>query len=124
MPQPITQCRICGNPNLELVLQLGEQKLTGVFPGKPDQDVLGGPLDLVRCLPSANTCGLLQLRHSYPLDEMYGLNYGYRSGLNGSMVRHLAQKAASLAALCKPSAGDLVVDIGSNDGNVTKSLIL
>ena len=121
MPEPITQCRICGNPNLELVLQLGEQKLTGVFPGKPDQDVLGGPLDLVRCLPSANTCGLLQLRHSYPLDEMYGLNYGYRSGLNGSMVRHLAQKAASLAALCKPSAGDLVVDIGSNDGTLLRS---
>jgi hypothetical protein len=121
MPKPITQCRICGNPRLELVLQLGEQKLTGVFPRKPDEDLLGGPLDLIRCLPSANTCGLLQLRHSYPLDEMYGENYGYRSGLNSSMVRHLAQKAASLAALCKPSVGDLIVDIGSNDGTLLRS---
>jgi hypothetical protein len=121
MPKPITQCRICGNPRLELVLQLGEQKLTGVFPEKPDQDILAGPLDLVRCLPSANTCGLLQLRHSYPLEEMYGKNYGYRSSLNRSMVRHLAQKAASLAALCKPSAGDLIVDIGSNDGTLLRS---
>jgi len=121
MPQPIAQCRVCGNPCLELVLQLGEQTLTGVFPSSPNTKLLGGPLDLVRCGPSAETCGLLQLRHSYPLDAMYGDNYGYRSSLNSSMTRHLAQKAASLAALCKPAPGDLIVDIGSNDGTLLRA---
>ena len=38
----------------------------------------------------ARTSGLLQLSHSYDATEMYGENYGYRSGLNQSMVRHLS----------------------------------
>ena len=52
---------------------------------------------------------------------MYGDNYGYRSGLNSSMTTHLAQKAAFLTALCKPVPGDLIVDIGSNDGTLLRS---
>ena len=35
---------------------------------------------------------MLQLAHSYDSSEMYGDNYGYRSGLNQSMVDHLHQK--------------------------------
>lgn len=31
----------------------------------------------------------LQLEHSYNLDEMYGKNYGYCSGLNASVVTEL-----------------------------------
>ena len=38
MPTPITQCRICGNTDLELILQLGDQKLTGVFPATADEE--------------------------------------------------------------------------------------
>jgi len=121
MPQAITHCRICGNPNLEAILELGEQKLTGVFPTHAGAEILGGPLDLVRCVPSEEHCGLLQLRHSYPLDEMYGDNYGYRSGLNRSMSRHLEAKTPSLARLAGARDGDLVIDIGSNDGTLLKS---
>jgi NDP-4-keto-2,6-dideoxyhexose 3-C-methyltransferase len=121
MPTPITQCRICGNTDLELILQLGDQKLTGVFPATADEEVLSGPLDLVRCVPSDTACGLLQLRHSYPLDAMYGDNYGYRSGLNRSMSRHLEEKSAGLVKLSGARAGDLVVDIGCNDGTLLKS---
>jgi hypothetical protein len=58
----------------------------------------------------------VQLGHTYDLDEMYGDNYGYRSGLNGSMVRHLKQKVAALTALRPVGEGDVVLDIGSNDG--------
>lgn len=121
MCQPIARCRVCGNPHLELVLELGEQKLTGVFPASPNAELLGGPLDLVRCVPSVETCGLLQLRHSYPLDAMYGDNYGYRSGLNRSMTSHLEKKAAFLVGLSKPASGNLIVDIGSNDGTLLKA---
>ena len=70
---------------------------------------------------SAGHCGLLQLRHSYPLEAMYGDNYGYRSGLNSSMTSHLAKKAAFLTALSKPAPGDLIVDIGSNDGTLLRA---
>lgn len=111
MYSEIAKCRISGSPNLVTVLSLGEQYLTGVFPKSPDEKVTKGPLDLVWCPDS----GLLQMKQSYSLDEMYGENYGYRSGLNSSMVRHLQQKIATLERFAGLGPDDLVVDIGSND---------
>lgn len=96
---------------------MGEQSLTGVFPGHASDFVSSGPLDLVWC----SHCGLLQLKQSYNLDEMYGDNYGYRSGLNISMVRHLTNKIRTLENLVKLSESDLVVDIGSNDATSLKA---
>jgi hypothetical protein len=49
---------------------------------------------------------------------MYGDNYGYRSGLNRSMSNHLARKAGGLEALVGLAPGDVVLDIGSNDGTL------
>ena len=113
----IRQCRISGSPNLITVLSLGEQHLTGVFPKSPQEKVTKGPLDLVWCPDS----GLLQLKQTYPVDEMYGENYGYRSGLNNSMVEHLAQKAGFLETFVNLNERDTVIDIGSNDGTLLKS---
>lgn len=111
----IDRCRICGNARLVQVLDLGEQMLTGVFPRTRDAEVTTGPLRLVKCMAEGG-CGLLQLAHSYDLGEMYGDNYGYRSGLNASMVRHLHAKVARVLGLVSLREGDLVVDVGANDG--------
>ncbi|TGK51928.1 class I SAM-dependent methyltransferase [Leptospira kanakyensis] len=113
----ITACRISGSKNLISVLNLGNQTLTGVFPKSKDEVITSGPLELVLSPES----GLLQLRHSYDLDEMYGMNYGYRSGLNQSMVKHLQQKIDFLVRLNPLSSGDIVLDIGSNDATTLKS---
>lgn len=112
---PLHRCRICNNANLVQVLDLGEQMLTGVFPRTRDAQVTTGPLRLVKCI-GEEACGLLQLAHSYDLSEMYGDNYGYRSGLNASMVRHLYAKVARVLCLVSLRKGDLVVDVGANDG--------
>jgi hypothetical protein len=116
-PAKLSRCRMSGSTNLIPVLSLGEQRLTGVFPRTPDAPITKGPLDLLWCPDS----GLLQLGHSYDLDEMYGMNYGYRSGLNQSMVRHLQQKVRTLQRLRPVHAGDLIVDIGSNDATTLKA---
>ncbi len=113
----IKKCRISGSTNLITVLSLGEQYLTGVFPKSIDEIITKGPLDLVWCPDS----GLLQMKQSYSLDEMYGDNYGYRSGLNTSMVKHLQQKINTLERLVKPTESDLVIDIGSNDATSLKA---
>ncbi len=84
----LERCRIGGGDNLISVLNLGRQTLTGVFPRSTDETLTSGPLELVWCPES----GLLQLGHSYASSEMYGENYGYRSGLNQSMVDHLTRK--------------------------------
>lgn len=111
MYSEITKCRISQSTNLITVLSLGDQYLTGVFPKNVDDKITKGPLDLVWCPDS----GLLQMKQSYNLDEMYGENYGYRSGLNASMVRHLEQKIRTLERFVKLNDTDLVIDIGSND---------
>jgi hypothetical protein len=113
----LSHCRASGSTHLVNVLSLGEQALTGVFPRSADTKVTSGPLELVWCPDS----GLLQLNHSYDLDEMYGDNYGYRSGLNQSMVRHLEAKVHELEVLTKLEPGDTVLDIGSNDATLLKS---
>ena len=123
MPIETKHCRICGNINLVKVLDLGEQALTGVFPYSKDQSVTRGPLQLLKChdAPGVDACGLLQLAHSYDVDEMYGENYGYRSGLNPSMVRHLHGKVERILGIANLSQGDLIVDIGSNDSTTLQA---
>ena len=117
-------CRICGSKALTPVVSLGDQFLSGAF-AKPD----GAPpvqrrvpLDLVRCDPAGDekACGLVQMRHSVPPKVLYQ-SYWYRSGVNQTMrdnlagIAHLAEDTAGL------QAGDLVVDIGCNDGTLLKS---
>lgn len=117
----IKQCRICGNDNLLPVISLGFLALTGVFPEIEDS-VEKGPLDLVRCSGNKNdVCGLVQLKHNYDLEKLYGDNYGYRSGLNSSMVNHLHTISSQALEIAKPVANDLVIDIASNDGTLLNS---
>jgi hypothetical protein len=61
-------------------------------------------------------CGLLQLQHSYDGSIMYGMEYGYRSSLNRSMIEHLRAKVTQLSSRVALAKGDVVLDIGSNDG--------
>jgi len=112
----ITQCRICGSTDLRSLLDLGQQALTGVFPRARGQHVTVGPLEIVKCFGGADACGLVQLRHTYEPSEMYGGEYGYRSSLNKAMVEHLHAKANALMARAPVGKGDVVLDIGSNDG--------
>lgn len=113
-------CKICQNTNLIEVVNLGTQSLTGVFPKHKEDFVTRGPLRIVKCVGD-DCCGLVQLADSYDLNEMYGENYGYRSGLNASMVRHLNAKVEKIRSIAKLQDGDLVIDIGSNDSTTLKA---
>ena len=110
-------CRLSGSKHLVSVLNLGHQALTGVFPKSREQSVTSGPLELVWCPDS----GLLQLGHSFDPAEMYGENYGYRSGLNQSMIDHLTGKVAFLERTASLRSGDAVLNIGSNDATTLKA---
>lgn len=115
----IRKCRICENDNLKSVINLGSLSLTGIFP-KPDETVDVSPLELVKCWDEGcgSCCGLVQLRHTYNLEKLYGDNYGYRSGLNSSMVKHLRELVQDVEKKIKLQNGDLVIDIASNDGTL------
>ena len=121
MYKKISSCRICGNKVLTNFLRLGNQMLTGVFPKEKDKgSVSSGPIALVKCM-GENSCGLVQMQYSYSLSEMYGDNYGYRSGLNKSMVDHLHSKVSKITKLVKLNDDDLIIDIGSNDATTLKA---
>jgi len=119
----ITKCRVCQNTDLIEVLKLGNQALSGVFPKSTNIEVTSGPLDLIKCNneKNPNYCGLLQLKQSYNIEEMYGDNYGYRSGLNPTMVEHLHQISKTALKYVKLEANDIILDIGSNDATLLKS---
>ena len=117
-------CRLCGSRALTPVVSLGDQYIGGAF-AKPDctppvQRRI--PLDLVRCDPALDqdACGLVQMRHSVPPRVLYA-SYWYRSGVNQTMRDHLAGIAHTAEEIAGLKAGDLVLDIGCNDGTLLKS---
>ena len=116
--EPISRCRACRSPTITPVLSLGELPLSGVFPTSRDEEVPRGPLALVRC---GGACGLVQLAHDYDVGVLYGQRYGYRSGLNAAMVRHLRQTVDKLRTRVSLASGDVVLDVGSNDGTLLGS---
>ncbi|MGA2917741.1 class I SAM-dependent methyltransferase [Methanoregula sp.] len=119
----IKKCRICGNDQFITVIDLGNQALSGRFPGKDDPDPPRAPLVLVKCDNSQNpdACGLVQLKHSVPPLEMYTCGYGYRSGINKTMSVHLADITGKAQKIVHLEKNDIVLDIGSNDGTLLKS---
>ena len=112
----IEKCRVCGNEHYHTVLDLGNQYLSGIFPKQVDLDMYKGPLKLVKCDESTGGCGHVQLEHTFDLPTMYGEEYGYRSGLNSSMVKHLKGKYEKISNFLDLKENDIVIDIAGNDG--------
>ena len=108
----VSICRVCQSHALDEIINLGNQPLSGVFPQNSEESISSGALQLMRC----SNCGLVQLGASFPSEEMYGENYGYRSGLNSTMVNHLERIAQGLVRKIDFEDHDVVCDIGSNDG--------
>ena len=69
--------------------------MSSVFPRPGAKDPSTSPLELIRC----GECGLIQLRHTADLSEMYGTTYGYYSSISPTMVKHLLSKIEPLKKL-------------------------
>lgn len=122
MSKPIDRCRICANTNLVDILDLGDQCLASIFPrdGEPDPEI--APMKLVKCDESdSNNCGLLQLSHTVDKDLLYTDHYGYRSGINTTMPKHLKDLVEEIESRVPIDSGEDVVDIGSNDCTLLKA---
>ena len=106
-------CRMDGS-KLETVLDFGS-----IYPSNfvnKDNSKVRVPLELCR----GTTSNLIQLRHTMDRDILYR-NYWYRSDLNSSMVeslRDIVTKVQHKIKLFAGFAGDVVVDIGANDGTM------
>jgi hypothetical protein len=103
------------------VLSLGDQYIAGAFAEPSGEQPVSRriPLELVRCDMTRNQegCGLVQLHHTVPGMILYH-SYWYRSGVNRTMTGNLHEIAAQAEELAGLHPGDLVIDIGCNDGTL------
>ena len=106
----LVECRICKCDILNEVVNLGSQVITSRFP-MIGESVPSVQIRVVQC----DNCRLVQLKDSTDGSEMYEHFYGYRSGINPMMREHLKKFNEEVQAKVVLSAGDAVLDIGSND---------
>jgi hypothetical protein len=112
----IIKCRNCNKKKLNLLFSLGKISFTGKFP-KKNKEIKKAPLDLVMC----HQCKLVQLSHKFNLRYLYGRDYGYRSGINVTMVNHLKKVVLKAIKKVNIQPNDMVLDIASNDATLLKN---
>ncbi len=110
----IDNCRMCNDGQLKSLLNIGMLYLTGIFPQNKDEYVPKLPLHIAKC----DKCELIQLKDNFDVAKLYGETYGYRSGLNKSMVLHLDDITKYLKKKVTLNKNDYILDIGSNDGTL------
>tara|TARA_Y100000590_G_scaffold182505_1_gene207990 strand:- start:1669 stop:2892 length:1224 start_codon:yes stop_codon:yes gene_type:complete len=110
----IRKCRNCKSPKLSNLFSFGKISFTGKFPQNKSKNVKKAPLELVIC----EGCKLVQLKHDYSLKYLYGPDYGYRTGINKTMVEHVRNVTETLIKKTNLRKNDHVLDIASNDGTL------
>lgn len=108
-------CRVCDG-ELNNVFSLGAHYLNSFrFPG--ESPGIKVPLEIVVC----RKCQLVQQRYTVSPNLLYRDRYWYRSGTTATMravLRRVAEEATSRVGGLQ--TGDMVVDIGSNDGTLLR----
>lgn len=111
------QCRVCRSRDLVPLFSLGEQFVSDFV--SADQITAGVRAPL--CLDLCRECTLVQLRHTAPQELLYARHYWYRSGVTQSMRDALADVCRTVEQRAELKSGDVVCDVGSNDGTLLRS---
>ena len=112
----ICRCRLCNSKNLKNVYNFGNIYVSNFVKKKDIKNGIKAPLKLVYCL----NCKLLQLEHSAPQEIMYKKYYWYKSGITKTMRDSLMELKEDIKKNCKLEKGDVILDIGANDGTLLK----
>ena len=111
-----TTCRLCGSDSIVFLYSLGDLFVSNFADSREDafdeNKFVKAPLEMVLC----EDCSLVQLRHTTPSELLYTGNYWYRSGTTETMRIALARIAVEATNHVSLEKGDIVLDIGSNDG--------
>lgn len=116
----ITQCRVCGSRQLAFILSLGSIYVSDFVTERTVPAEETYPLELVLCDAEQGGCGLLQLQHTVDPSKMYAFYY-YHSGTNALMCRALGDITREAERRADLKKGDIVLDIGCNDGTLLRS---
>lgn len=108
----VTVCRSCEHTKMKKVFDIGELKINAFMP-EPNTDIGTAPLTLMHC----TKCDLIQLSHTVREEDLYK-NYWYLSRLNKKIVDNLESIVKDVSRAVTLNQGDLVLDIGANDGTL------
>lgn len=113
----INFCRNCKKSNFKKLFSLGDMSFTGKFTRNYRKNIPKSKINLIKC----NNCHLVQLDRNFNPKYLYGKDYGYRSGINQTMTKHLSDTSLLLAKKTLLRKKDYVLDIASNDGTLLNS---
>jgi len=109
-----TACMNCGGSSLHSVIDLGEQPNGNHFiTAEEIETETKFPLEMLVCA----TCWQVQIAE-FPPQEILFDDHPYVSGINVPVVQHFTQLAKQVISKLGLSPGDLVMDIGCNDGTL------
>lgn len=108
----IKKCRVCFSNKLKKIISLGNLYLSDFV--KNPINIRRFPIELVIC----TKCFLVQLKHTTPSKYLYTERYGYRSGINETMINELSDIVGKALKKVNIRKADLVIDVGSNDGTL------
>lgn len=107
-------CGVCGSHDLEPVLSLGSSPPTCAMQRVGERGAeVHYPLELLYC----RNCTLVQLSVIPDRDEVFPADYPYSSGNSPQLQRNFARLVDDIRNEC----GDLMVDIGANDGTLLRN---
>ncbi len=114
----VLKCQICGAAKLKLIIGFGHHPPCDSLVTKEElhKPEIFFPLNLVRCLK----CGLVQLDYIAPPEIVFHPKYPYRTGITKMLTDNFKELAETLIKKYSLQRGDLVIDIGSNDGTALK----
>jgi len=112
-----TTCRVCGNSDLKLFLELGPTPLANSFLKSSDEFKNENiyPLDLYFC----GNCSLVQLLDVIDPEVLFR-HYVYVSGTSETMETHNEEYAQTIVNFLELGSDDLVLEVASNDGSLLK----
>ena len=105
-------CRVCDSELLKPLYSLGTQYVNNFIEKDEITKCVKAPLEMVMC----GNCSLLQLKHTAPQELLYARYYWYKSGVTKTMRNALRDITSSVEKIFNLKEGDVVLDIGSNDG--------
>jgi len=117
----VDRCQVCGGTDLKEVIFIGYLPPVNGMPAvgtKPSEEP-AYPAQMVQC----GKCSLVQLGLVVDPGVLFPPTYPYTSGTTKILRDNFAQLAEEVQSLWPLSAGDLVVDIGSNDGTLLQNFL-
>ncbi|NQT06820.1 MAG: methyltransferase domain-containing protein [Candidatus Omnitrophica bacterium] len=112
----VKKCQVCANKRLDKILFIGYlppvNQMRNI--GEEPNEERGYPAEMLYC----PKCNLMQLGLIVDKNVLFPSEYPYTSSTTGVLRKNFAQLYDEVSKLYGLKPDDLIVDIGSNDGNL------